>query len=552
MLLFYELRTKNYELRTKTMVLTLHRYIFRELFRSFFLATVVLTLMISVGLLVPTLQDFGVSPGQIIHLLGYFLPIALTFVLPMSALFASSLIYGRFASDRELDACRASGISLWTLVYPGLTLAIFVAVSNLLLSFYVAPAFIHRSEQSIKANAEHILFRNIQRKGSYTLPSSPYRLYADRAVPEKNLLEGVIVVNLPEGKPGWLITAEQAKVRIETHRTYNKAIIVAQNAYLFEENKWVYVGYHEVTKEFPSLLSDNIKFQKIEQLKRIRENKMNFFPIREMIMEARAQLAMEILARDINIQMQQTDSYYQLAETDGARSYHLSVGECKVDKEANTLVLTGPIKLIQVDKFGSGMTVEYTSNQGQISLENDGEDLRLEMRLESPSWKRPDVEPGKASYKFVNNVRFPSSLASAVAMDGILDAVSQADTDASVLKGPRSERLKKLCERIPYKLTKVDNKIYSEIHSRLVLGLGSIALILTGIALGIQFRGGHMLSAFGASAIPGGVLVVFILAGKELTKNPSTPALTGVAVMWIGLAVLAILTLWIYRKLLRT
>ncbi len=530
------------------MVFTLHRYIFRELFRSFFMATLVLTLMISVGLLVPTLQDFGVSPGQIIHLLGYFMPIALTFVLPMSALFASSLVYGRFASDRELDACRASGISLWTLVYPGLTLAIFVAVANLMLSFYVAPAFIHRSEQSVKANAEHILFRNIQRKGSYTLPGGSYRLYADRAIPDKNLLEGVIVVDQPEGEPGRLVTAEQAWVRIETHKTYNKATIVAKNAYLFEENEWGYLGYNEVTREFPPLLSDNIKFQKIEQLKRIKRDKMNFFPIREKVMQARAQLAIEILARDINIQMKQTDSYYQLEEADGARRYHLSVAACKVKK--NKLVLEGPIQLIQVNQ--SGMTVEYASNEGRISLENEVENLRLEMRLESPSWKRPGVEPGKASYKFVNNVRFPQSLADKVPMDGIVDTVSQADTDVSVLKGPRSERLKKLCARVLYKLEKVDNKIYSEIHSRLVLGLGSIALILTGIALGIQFRGGHMLSAFGASAIPGGVLVVFILAGKNLTKNPSTPAMTGVAVMWLGLVVLVILTLWVYRKLLRT
>ncbi|OQY08072.1 MAG: hypothetical protein B6I25_00215 [Planctomycetales bacterium 4572_13] len=537
------------------MVLTLHRYIFRELFRSFFLATVVLTLMISVGLLVPMFQDFGISPGQIIHLLGYFLPIALTFVLPMSALFASSLIYGRFASDRELDACRASGISLWTLVYPGLTLAIFVAVANLMLSFYVAPAFIQRSEQSVKANAEHILFRNIQRKGSYTLPGSPYRLYADRANPEKNLLEGIVIVNLPEGEPGWLVTAEQAKVRIETHRTYNKATIVAKNAYRFNENDWGQIGDTTIETQFPSLLSDSIKFQKIEQLKRIQQNKMNFFPIRKLIMQARAQLAIEILARDINIQMQQTDSYYQLEDADGSRSYHLSVGECKVDPHrANTLILEAPIQLIQVDKLVTAMTVEYTSNKGRMSLENDGEDenLRLEMTLDSPSWKRHGVEPGKAVRKFVNNVRFPQLLADKVPMDGIMATVSAADSDASVLKGPRSDRLKKLCKRIPYKLEKVDNKIYSEIHSRLVLGLGSIALILTGIALGIQFRGGHMLSAFGASAIPGGVLVVFILAGKELTKNPSTPALTGVAVMWLGLVVLAILTLWIYRKLLRT
>ena len=533
------------------MVFTLHRYIFRELFRSFFLATVVLTLMISVGLLVPTLQDFGVSPSQIIHLLGYFMPIALTFVLPMSALFASSLVYGRFAADRELDACRASGISLWTLIYPGLTLAIFVAVANLILSFYIAPAFIHRSEQSIKANAEHILFRNIQRKGSYTLPSSPYRLYADHADIEKNLLEGIIVVNLPEGEPGWLVTAEQAKVRIETHNTYNKATIVAKNAYRFNENDWGQIGDTTIETQFPSLLSDSIKFQKIEQLKQIKQNKMNFFPIRKKIMEVRAQLAMEMLARDINLQMRQTDSYYQLEETDGARSYHLSVAACKVSpKKSRRLDLVGPIQLIQVDR--SGVTVEYTSDEGRMSLENDGEDLRLQMRLESPAWKRPGVEPGKASYKFVNNVSFPKPLASAVAMDGIMDTVSQVNTTESVLKGPRSGRLKALCNRIPEELTKVDNKIYSEIHSRMVLGLGSIALILTGIALGIQFRGGHMLSAFGASAIPGGMLVVFILTGKELTKNPSTPAMTGVAVMWIGLAVLAVLTLWIYRKLLRT
>ena len=533
------------------MVFTLHRYIFRELFRSFFLATVVLTLMISVGLLVPTLQDFGVSPSQILHLLGYFLPIALTFVLPMSALFASSLVYGRFAADRELDACRASGISLWTLIYPGLTLAIFVAAANLILSFYVAPAFIHRSEQSVKANAEQILFRNIQRKGSYILPSSPYRLYADRANPEKNLLEGVVVVNLPEGEPGWLVTAEQAGVRIETYRTYNKATIVAKNAYRFNENDWGQIGDTTIETQFPSLLSDNIKFQKIEQLKRIQKNKMNFFPIRKLIVQARAQLAIELLAKDINVHMKQTDGYYELNEVDGSRSYHLSAGGCVVDpKRANKLILTEPIQLIQVNR--SGMTVEYTSNEGWMALENEGENLRLEMNLESPSWKRPGVEPGKAIDKFVNNVRFPQSLADKVPMNGIMDTVSQADTEASVLRGPRSGRLKKLCERIPEKLDKVDNKIYSEIHSRLVLGLGSIALILTGIALGIQFRGGHMLSAFGASAIPGGVLVVFILAGKEMTKNPSTPAMTGVAVMWIGLVVLVALTLWIYRKLLRT
>ncbi|MHC4364386.1 MAG: LptF/LptG family permease [Planctomycetota bacterium] len=126
------------------MIFTLQRYIFRETFRVFVLAAVALTLILSLGMILRPVQEYGVGPRQVIHLMGYFLPITLTFVLPMAALFAAALVYGRFAGDNELDACRASGISLLTLVYPGLALAVMVAIANLILSFHVVPAFVHR------------------------------------------------------------------------------------------------------------------------------------------------------------------------------------------------------------------------------------------------------------------------------------------------------------------------------------------------------------------------------------------------------------------------
>lgn len=107
-------------------------------------------------------------------------------------------------------------------------------------------------------------------------------------------------------------------------------------------------------------------------------------------------------------------------------------------------------------------------------------------------------------------------------------------------------------KRLQTKLADVNDDIDAELHSRLVLGLGCVSLILTGTALGIYLRGGHLLSAFGASAIPGGVLIVFILAGRQITKNPSTSATAGVMVMWTGFVVLGILTLILYRRLLRT
>ena len=145
----FELEAEYYLLFAyEDMVFILHRYIFREAFRVFVLATIALMLMMSLGSILRPVQEYGVGPRQVIHLMGYFLPITLTFVLPMAALFASALVYGRFASDNELDACRASGISLLTLVYPGLALAITVAIVNLLLSFHVMPAFVHLAEKS--------------------------------------------------------------------------------------------------------------------------------------------------------------------------------------------------------------------------------------------------------------------------------------------------------------------------------------------------------------------------------------------------------------------
>ncbi|MHC4464466.1 MAG: LptF/LptG family permease, partial [Planctomycetota bacterium] len=214
------------------MVFTLHRYIFRELVKVFALAALALTLIVTLGSILRPIQEYGVGPSQVVHLMGYFMPISLTFVLPMAALFAGALIYGRFASDNELDACRASGISLLTLVYPGLVLAIIVAIANLILSFHVMPIFVGRAEKSLKADAKQILFRNIQQTGYYMLPpEGRYLIYADQAEPQNSTLLGVVVVEVKAGQIKKIITSESAKVDFSPHEKFNEVRITAQNIY---------------------------------------------------------------------------------------------------------------------------------------------------------------------------------------------------------------------------------------------------------------------------------------------------------------------------------
>jgi lipopolysaccharide export LptBFGC system permease protein LptF len=512
--------------------------------------------MLSFGLILNRVQEYGVAPAQAVHLLGYFLPITLTFVLPMSALFASTLIYGRFAADNELDACRASGVNLMTLVYPGFCLAVTVSIASLILSFHVAPAFIKRSEKSVKANAKQILFRNIQRKGYYVIPNGArFVICADKAISKTDTLEGVIIAETEDLNITKLITAERAKVKIDTHSTYNEITVAAHQVRIIDENGINEVGYLEVTNTFPSLLSDNIKFQKIDQLKKIKADFMQFYPVRKLALTARAQLASELLTEDINKKMNQENNddedagYYKfIAEN---KIILLSTAECIAADKA-TVELTSPIRLLELDKNTRMLLFQWDCDTGKIKLENDNIGANLELVLYSPNWKKANNIKGIAERHVVRDLRVPDQIETKIPPENILQTINQIGTEQSDLKGEPTEKLAMLQKRIARKLRSTTNEISSEMHSRLVMGLGCTTLILIGIALGIMLKGGHLLSSFGISSIPAGTLVVFIMTGKDLTKNPSTPTITGSIVMWAGLMFLTLLAFGLFRKLLKT
>ncbi|MHC5059908.1 MAG: LptF/LptG family permease [Planctomycetota bacterium] len=539
------------------MVFTIHRYIFRELLRIFVLAAVALTLILSLGSMLRPIQEYGVGPGQIIHLLGYFLPITLTFVLPMAALFAAALTYGRFASDNEFDACRASGISLITLIYPGLCLAIAVAITTLVLSFHVVPAFVHRAEKAIKANAKQILFRNIDRKGYYTLPDSNFRIYADQAITDEDTLNGVIVSKSEGANITKLVTAKTAKIKFaDIGKAVNKVTVVAQEAYQIDDRGQAYSKNLPVSGRFESLLADSVKFQKIEQLKQIRIDMMNFRPIRQLALKARAQLAAELLAEQITQKITgDGDGYYQLFAED--RIVLFSAGRCtaknpsteKKDKnKAPVIELSATVRLSEVNKVRRKLICDWESVDGIIQFDDNEPGSSLEMVLYSPTWQQPDGPRNLARRHVIRNISLPEDIEQKLAQEDILEKLLNVK---SLLAMP-NPGLINLQNQLKAEIEYTINEISAEIHSRLVLGLGCITLILIAIVLGIIYRGGHLLSAFGTSAIPAGALIIFILAGKDLTKNPSVPATVGIAVMWSGLVLLSGLTIIMYRKLLKT
>ncbi|UCF14167.1 MAG: LptF/LptG family permease [Phycisphaerales bacterium] len=546
------------------MLFTLHRYIFRELFRVFLLAAVGLTLILSLGSILQPVQEFGLGSRQVVYLMGYFLPITLTFVLPMAALFAGALVYGRFASDNEFDACRATGISVPTLVYPGLALAIMVAIANLLLSFYVMPVFVHRAEESLKADAKQILFRNIQRIGYYALPpDEKYLIHADHTDPASGTLFGVIVVQMKEYREiEEITTAEYAKIDFDPYERFNEVQILAHKprtmgAALELEAEWL-----PLTFEFGSLLGDDIKFKKPDEMKRIQADLVQFYPIEKLARETYAQLTLELLAQDISGKIngparnddpappiEDANNFYSLLGE--PNSVKFTADQCPIRDEQIELV--GNVVVIEYDTDGDEPARTLRCEKARLSLEGDVLAPTLTMDLRAPE------EEGSVQLRMWYPVRglIPPQAMQSVAEQLITESGSLRTEKLAWglpdLAGLRpSGRLSNLQATLRREMQKTLAEIKSEIHSRLVFGTGCVPMILIGIGLGIIKKGGHLLTAFGASCVPAALLIVCIMSGKQMTENlGAANTLSGVAMMWAGLGFLSLVVIVIYGYLMR-
>lgn len=547
------------------MLFTLHRYIFRELLRVFLLAAVALALILSLGSILQPIQEYGIGPRQVLHLMGYFLPIVLTFVLPMAALFAGSLVYGRFASDNEFDACRATGISVWTLVYPGLALAIIVATANLFLSFYVMPVFVHRAEESLKADAKQILFRNIQRRRYYELPPDErYVIYADQANLQNDMLSGVILMDMENNEITDITTAEAAKISFNPQDTFNEVHITAYRPSRMGAEGAGGAEQTAFALEFGSLLGDEIKFKKIDEMKRIKADPLRFYPIEKLARDSYAQLTIELLAQHIN---SKTGGGAKRGETpsdtvgDVASFYEL-IGEPnsvrfaadQYNLKGDQVVLSGGIEVVEYHTEGKLPSRNFTCADASLHIHIEGDQLAPSLAMDL----RSRQEQGSAEIKMrhvISGLTVPQAVevkANKFRNEHGSPRVDELAWQLEELSGLKpSPKLQGLQYRLQRQMRKTLVEIKAEIHSRLVFGTGCIPMILIGIGLGIIKRGGHLLSAFGASCVPSAVLIVCIMSGKQITENLTADTFSGVAMMWTGLGFLSLVTVVIYGWLLR-
>jgi lipopolysaccharide export LptBFGC system permease protein LptF len=180
---------------------TLHRYILKESLATIVVAVGVCTGLLLLGNLLKEILTLLMSGqatlGLVARGIGLLIPFIISFALPMGALTAALLVFGRLSADQELTAARANGISLMALAIPVVLLSLALCGVCAWINLELAP----RCRVAYKG-----LFKELARQkaqslipaGRFVTEFQNFVIYADRI--EGKDIEDVLFFQMRDGR----------------------------------------------------------------------------------------------------------------------------------------------------------------------------------------------------------------------------------------------------------------------------------------------------------------------------------------------------------------
>lgn len=549
-------------------MVTLHGYILRELTKTFLLTLAALTLLFTLG---GGLYNFvryeGITSADILRMMPMFVPIVLTITMPISALFAATMVYGRFAADNEFTACRAAGINVHRLFLAVILLSTVVTMYSVISANYIIPGLTKQLEYYVRSNLRNLAFGALSSKGymryarggdsQVLLTADSVEAVSDKALIEKgfdapNATRSYFLIANPRimevdggGNLHRFASAKHAlcqfdtdqKIRVTLHLSGAESYDMGQRAVKLGEQK---IGPYEITLPLPlkpSMVDLNtllIWRRDASQAQDIRKQ------IDSYLVKLRHVRFYEY-ARDRLI----TGEPMELSDIDG-QTYSVRAGALGPSEGQRALLLRD----VEITEKRRDMTIVYKAPQGHLAIRalDDGSSL-CEVKLEEHGGRRVSeshVRPGHGDDVREKRDLFVDRLAVPHAVNERLEAI----TPQQVLD-PRSTEADDVAirdQRVSVQNTAkmLLRRVESTIHFRLGYGASPIFTVLIGATLGMMFRGSRALAAFGLSAIPFFSALIVMMMGRQLMENQGTAAI-GPYVIWGSFAAFTIAAMALIR-----
>ena len=189
----------------------IERYVFGSFLSSFVLAFLVLSFVLTIGLLV---QIIGyVMDGVPMSLVGEFcmvsLPETLQWSMPLALLVSSILVFSRMSADSEILAIRACGISLLTVMKWPVLFAFLCACLGVWVNNEIVPRG-HEIRRTLKTKVSVGTGLSVLEPGRVIDDFPKVKLYFDRK--EGNWLYDLVVLDYSNPAFDRMITADKALV----------------------------------------------------------------------------------------------------------------------------------------------------------------------------------------------------------------------------------------------------------------------------------------------------------------------------------------------------
>lgn len=193
---------------------TLERYVFGAFLSSFFLAFLVLSFVLTVGLMVQIVRYM--LQGIPVDLVGRFafvsFPETLQWTIPLALLVASVLVFSRLSADSEIAAMRACGVNLLTIMRAPLLFALFCTVMGLFVNNEIVPRG-HQIRRDLARRISVGAGLELLEPGRVIDDFPKVKIYFEEK--EGNWLRDLIVLDFSNPRVDRMITASKALVTSE-------------------------------------------------------------------------------------------------------------------------------------------------------------------------------------------------------------------------------------------------------------------------------------------------------------------------------------------------
>lgn len=563
------------------MLLTLHSYILRELLKTFALATIALTVLLTMGGGLYSLLRFeGLEARDVPLLTPLLLPVMLAVSMGAAGLFAACMCYGRFAADNEFTACRAAGINVHRLMLAAFMVAVFVALIVLVAVNILIPQIVITIENYARNNLGVLAASRLEsrtfldlvgKEGGdwHLLTTESVQRPSDDELRKKGFEVDPRIHYLLVERPRYLqrggqsslerfLSAEWGFCVFDARTNPIRMRVTVKNAHQYDPAggsaflEELTIGPFEWsfgTKLRPSFVNLATLFSWLKQ-------PWTSAPLRDQYEQFRSAIACLLFSRFAEESM----GAGEMLELADDQNYTHELKAAGVTQEDQRLILqdasvqmlrSDGVPLSRYEAPRAELSAALPRRQELLSRPGDGAEVDIRLRLTSTAHSavrefptRSAAEPRLHDSISFGNLRLPEIVAAAV-----------RDIQPATLLNPHAAlRLNQRLDADRAKLIErslaVQYNILALVHWRFALAAAILISILIAATMGAAFKGAHALSAFALACVPAFAVALLTYFGKDVAQRPSTHT-AGLWLMWGGLGGVALLEWLLLRVLVR-